>query len=242
MFVLLVASGCSGTGSAVPSSTAPVASGASSTATATPTTSPSPTPSPALVLPPGVPSTYIGNEAAGDVPIRALVPKDATVSGSWFAPIGATRTTIVVVYARGSDPLRAEHGLVVWSEFPDAPRWRAVYGLRDKAGAGVLGIGVSTADATGDRVPDVLSFEATGGSGGCGTYRLLSLADLAEVFVRDVCDTVIEISSPAGLTVTEAVFGPGDPHCCPSAQRVTTLRYSGTTWKTTSKRTIPLAP
>jgi hypothetical protein len=117
-----------------------------------------------------------------------------------------------------------------------------VYGFRDRASAGVLGIGVTTADATGDRVPDVLSFEATGGSGGCGTYRLLSLADLADVFVRDVCDTVVQISTPAGLTVTEAIFGPGDPHCCPSSQRVTTLRYSASTWKTISKRTIPLAP
>jgi hypothetical protein len=194
------------------------------------------------VLPPGVPPTYGGDVAAGDVPVRALVPKDAKVSGTWFAPIGATRTTIVVVYARGSDPLRAEHGLVVWSEFADAPRWRAVYGFSDKARAGVLGIGVTTADATGDGVADVLSFEATGGSGGCGTYRLLSLADLTQVYVRDVCDTVIDISTPAGLTVTEAVFGPGDPHCCPSAQRVTALRYTGSAWKTISKHTIPLAP
>ena len=194
------------------------------------------------MLPPGVPSTYDEDVAAGDVPVHALVPKDATVSGTWFAPIGATRTTIVVTYERGSDPLWAAHGLVAWAEFADAPRWRAVSGFSDKASAGVLGIGVTTADATDDGVPDVLSFEATGGSGGCGTYRLLSLANLAEVYARDVCDTVIEISTPAGLKVTEAIFRLGDPHCCPSSQRVTTLRYTGSTWKTVSTHTIPSAP
>ena len=133
--------------------------------------------------------------------------------------------------------------MVLWSEFPESPRWRAVYGFRDRAKDGVLGITAVTGDATGDGLDDVLSFESTGGSGACGTYRVISVADAAQVFEQTVCDSVIEIAvAPAGLTLTEAVFGPGDPHCCPSAQRVTRLRYTGAGWKVLSRETLPLAP
>ena len=33
-------------------------------------------------------------------------------------------------------------------------------------------------------------------------------------------------STPSGSTITEAVYAPGDPHCCPSSVRTTTLVYT----------------
>ena len=36
---------------------------------------------------------------------------------------------------------------------------------------------------------------------------------------------------PVGLTITEAVYAPGDPHCCPSSVRTTTLVYTDGRWQ-----------
>ncbi len=218
-----------------PGSTASVSVSASPSAGASASTEP-------VSLPPGVPATYEGGQAAGDVPVASLVPAEAQVTGTWYAPQG-TLTSIVVAYSIGDDPLFQEHGLVLWSEYADEPRWRAAYGFRDKAKDGVFGITAVIGDATGDGLEDALTFEATGGSGGCGTYRVISVVDAAEVFSQTVCDTFVDVASaPAGLTLTEAVFGPGDDHCCPSAQRVTRLRYTGSGWKVISRETLPLAP
>jgi hypothetical protein len=201
--------------------------------TASPAVSPSATPEP-VVLPPGVPRTYGRDVEPGDLPFDELVPGDADVGETAFP----SELTAIVTWSVGDDPFGSEHGVVVWRRSPGStPPWRATYALREPARAGVLGIRIETGDATGDLEDDALLFESVGGSGACGTWRLLALEPAGDVstFDRDLCDASVEIASePAGLRLTEAVFGPGDPHCCPSGTRTSTLEWNGRRWRVTS--------
>ena len=55
---------------------------------------------------------------------------------------------------------------------------------------------------------------------------MLDLAANAGVFTKETCDTTIDLSSdPVGLVVREAVFAPGDAHCCPSSTRTTVMTF-----------------
>ncbi len=96
-------------------------------------------------------------------------------------------------------------------------------------------------DATGDGSPDALTFEDTGGSGVCGTWRVIDLAANAAVFTRKTCDTTIDLSSdPPGLVVREAVFAPGDAHCCPSSTKTSVLTFDEATgWTVVSSTEQP---
>jgi hypothetical protein len=209
-------------------------------APAGPVTSATPAPRPSL--PHGMPPTYTPDVAPGDVPVQDLVPHGATVTGSWY-PITRAGGDILVAYADPStDPFRAERGLALWRRFPDAPAWRAVTAIDHPADRGVLSIQASTdADVTGDGSVDALVFESTGGSGDCGTWRVIDLAAARPVFARPLCDAQIAVSaSPVGLTLTRAVFKPGDSHCCPSALRTSVLTYQGDgRWTEASSRTTP---
>jgi hypothetical protein len=87
------------------------------------------------------------------------------------------------------------------------------------------------ADVTTDASEDALVFAETGGTGGCGTYLVVDLAAGEEIFRQSGCDRRVDPSSdPVGLTVTTSVFAPGDPHCCPTRTRTTTLTYAGGSW------------
>ena len=118
-----------------------------------------------------------------------------------------------------------------------------MYAFTDPGRLGVFGIRVEAGELTGDAIPDILSFEDVGGSGACGTYRVIATAagDAREIFRRDVCDTQIAISG-GDLRIREAVFHGGDPHCCPSAFRESTLRWSGTSWDEVSSEVVPNDP
>jgi hypothetical protein len=107
----------------------------------------------------------------------------------------------------------------------------------------VFGIRVDAGDLTGDAIPDLLSFEDVGGSGACGTYRVIAstVGDASEIFRRATCDTEIAISK-GDLRVREAVFEPDDPHCCPSAFRTSVLRWNGATWEEVSSEVVPTDP
>jgi hypothetical protein len=96
----------------------------------------------------------------------------------------------------------------------------------------VFGIRVDTGDLTGDAIADILSFEDVGGSGACGTYRVIatSAGDASEILRREACDTQMAISS-GDLRIREAIFRADDPHCCPSAFRESVLRWNGTSWE-----------
>jgi hypothetical protein len=97
---------------------------------------------------------------------------------------------------------------------------------------------VSIGDATGDGAADALVFESVGGSGACGTWRLLALSPAVDeqTYDRDLCDASVEFASgPPGLRVIASIFTPGDPHCCPSGTRTTTLAWTGSRWRVTAR-------
>ena len=245
--ILLTA--CSGSSA---SAAAPTPSSATTTATGsptlTPTSTPSTTPSPSsepVHLPKGTPGSYRPDDEPGDVPAASLVPADATVTGTWFADARGGQT-ILVAFQRGSDPFASEHALLAWRRFGDVPHWRPVIAVDAPPSAGVLGITVTLGDATGDRSTDALAFESMGGSGACGTWRLLDLALATDVWdLESACDTTVAFTKePVGLKTTEAVFKAGDSHCCPSKYRISQLEFEGTTMAVTSRttKTSPIAP
>lgn len=240
--------GCTSSSAAQPSTSSPVPATSTSSPTSSPTSSVSISPSPSVKpvkLPRGTPKSYRPDDAPGDVPPASLVPSDATVAGTWFADT-SSGATILVAFGRGIDMFASEQALLVWRRFDTNPHWRPVLAVDEPASQGVLGITVTLGDATGDRSLDALAFESTGGSGGCGTWRLLDLAAATDVWdLVAACDTQVAFSShPAGLQMTEAVFKPGDAHCCPSRFRISQLAFDGSTMKVTSRRTekAPIAP
>jgi hypothetical protein len=232
--LLLVAAACHR--GAVPSPT----SASVPPSSATPTTQAPPLSSPTPSLPAGVPSAYASDAAAGDVPLEALIPEGADAEGSWYATLPGG-DAIVVAYAEPSnDPFRAPRGLVVWRRFDAAPYWRPVFGLSHPADEGVLAIDAVVADVTGDGSSDALVQESTGGSGACGNWRVIDLAEGTQVWeMADLCDAqVVPSTQPVGLTLTQAVYKPGDSHCCPSATRTTILSYAGEGHWIVASRTV----
>jgi hypothetical protein len=237
--LVVLAAACSGT--TEPSPWVPV----SATPTLPPKTPLAPPPPSPLVepvgVPAGTPAWYDDDVEPSGVPPEALVPPGTSVSDVWYAETSAGSSLLVAYVVPGSDPLRQEHGLVVWRRFPGEPEpWRPVFGLHDPPTRGVVQIQAVVGDATGDGSPDALTFEDTGGSGACGTWRVLDLAANARVFKQKACDTTIDLSTdPVGLIVREAVFEEGDAHCCPSATRTSLLVLEGSGWKVYSTTEQP---
>jgi hypothetical protein len=195
-------------------------------------------------VPEGTPASYAHDVDAADLPAEALVPTGTTPTDIWpaIAPDG-TQFALVAFAAPSDDPLRRARGLVVWRRFPDPPLWRPAYGLSDPADAGVLEIHTLIGDATADGSPDALTFEDTGGSGACGTWRVLDLASNAQVYESQTCDATYDVSiDPAGIVLRAAVYRPGDAHCCPSATRTTVFVYGGDgRWTIVSRVVTPNA-
>lgn len=94
-----------------------------------------------------------------------------------------------------------------------------------------------TGDLTGDGYPDVLSFEDTHGSGGCGIWRVLSIerGQVTQLLRRYTCETYMRISS-SSLRVDSAIYprGCASTHGCGS--RRSFLRWDGSTWHRISTR------
>ena len=233
MAIAVVASACGGgtasERSASPSS--PSTSGAPTSPTEAPT---SPVPSP-VELPPGTPDSSDTDVAAVDLDASSLIPRGTDLEEAWVtdAPEG-----LVIAYVRpGADPFRADRGTLVWRRFSEAPAWRAVAWFPTAAESGVLGVDGIVADVTGDGRQDVLIGAFTGGSGACARWSVIDVEATDEVFVRNVCDGRIDPSiGPAGLSVDQAVYRVGDPHCCPSAFKTTVLTYDGDgAWRVASK-------
>ncbi len=229
----LATAACGGEDLSLPSGS-PVPAGPSGTASPTPVLSPTPTPSPAaLRLPEDAPTTFGDPLAPGDVPLADLLPPGAQIARTWFlAPPTEQLALIGLAWGRGEDPFAREQGFVVWMRFEEGPAWRAVYAFTDPAAEGVFGIRLQTGDLTGDSIDDALTFEDTGGSGACGTWRVISptSAGASQVFRRRTCDTEIAIEGGV-LRVREAVFDEGDAHCCPSAFRITRFLWDGSAFR-----------
>jgi hypothetical protein len=195
------------------------------------TTSPTSEP---VILPPGVPATYARDDQPGDLPFDRLIPDGAEVLSTSFPSLD----TVVITWQQGEDIFRLEHGLVVWRRTGAEPPWVATYAFRDPPKAGVLGIQVDTGDVTGDGLGDALVFENTGGSGACGTWSVIALSPGADgpTYTKDLCDATVQISMrPVGIRVIESIYGPTDPHCCPSGVRTSTLQWNGSRWRVTSR-------
>jgi len=226
-------------GATVPTTTETMETTPSPTPTiASPSPSPTPTADPDVRLPEGVPTVVedapdLAAIASGD--LGPLVPSGASYEDR--STIEDPFDQIVLTWADGIPP-DARNGLIVWQRSEDET-WRAVYAFTDPARRGVFGIRVDTGDLTDDAIPDILSFEDVGGSGACGTYRVIatSMGDASEIFRREACDTQIAISS-GDLRIREAVFRGDDPHCCPSAFRESTLRWNGTSWDEISSEVV----
>ena len=222
----------------------------SATSSRSPTESPSPTasasPSPSAspqptVIPPAW-TTPIDRPIPGEqIPEGRLVPPGAEVTGTWFVPGTADiPDQVVATWGSGADPLRREQGLVVWERYPERPAWRPAYAFLDPPKSGVFGIRVLVGDLTGDGHEDLLAFEDRGGSGACGTWRVVAAVEFLPetIYEKDTCDADLTIHD-GKLVIDEAVFKPGDAHCCPSAYRAITLQYDGGRWKVVRREVTP---
>jgi hypothetical protein len=221
------------TGSTAPSAPPPSPTLARAVATTGPATgpsgSPAPLPQPDVRLPGGM-SDVVDDPAdltaigAGD--LTALLPPASTPATS--ATLTGPQAPIdrIAVTWRAGEPPSGRTGLIVWQRAPDDQAWRAVYAFTDPAGQGRVRRPDGPGDLTHDGIADLLTFEDQGGSGACGTFRVVASTDddATEILRRSVCDTEIQIAG-GDLRTREAVFGPDDPHCCPSAFRTTVLRW-----------------
>jgi hypothetical protein len=247
--LVVLAAACTGEPTAAPSASGPASSSPLSSPSGAPRTasvSAEPSGGPSIEptgIPLGVPGSFDRDVEPSEVPPGSLVPPGTTATDVWYADTPVAQTILVAYVEPGTDPLRQEHALVVWRRFEGQPDpWRPVFGLRDPAERGVLAIRALMGDATADGSPDALTFEDTGGSGACGTWRVLDLAANVQVFKRKTCDTTIDLSAdPVGLSIREAVYGPGDAHCCPSAMRTSILTFDPATgdWIVASTETEP---
>jgi hypothetical protein len=234
---------CSSADTSGASSASPAATIPTPATTPLPTTS-SPSGSPVPDLPAGVPASFDRDVPSGDVPTDALVPAGTEVTGTWYATTSGGEAIVVAWAVPGSDPSDPflPRGVAVWRRFDDggAP-WRPVYGVAYTKKAGIYAIASVIGDMTGDGSDDALVLAETGGSGACGTYDVVDLALGTRIFDKQVCDTQITPSAdPAGLTIIEAVYAPGDPHCCPSATRTTVMTYGAdAAWHVASRKVIP---
>jgi hypothetical protein len=193
-----------------------------------------PPPQPDVRLPNGMRAVVDDPEdvvavSAGD--LSPLVPPGSTPATSAVLARPDAPIDQVAVAWRSGDDLAGRAGLIVWQHADGDPTWRAVYAFTDRKGKGVFGVRMDQADVTGDGIADLITFEDVGGSGACGTYRVVESTDLdaAEILRRDVCDTEITVAG-GDLRVRKAVFEPDDAHCCPSAVRTTVLRWNGSDW------------
>jgi hypothetical protein len=177
--------------------------------------------------------------AGVDIAAAALIPLRAEVIGTWRGATSEGEAIVVAWQVPGEDPFALAHGVAAWRRFDDggAP-WRPVWGEAYGRRSGVQFIDGTIADVTGEGSDDILLFRATGGSGACGTAEVVDLAAGSPVFMRDLCDARVDPSvDPVGLVLTEAVFGPGDPHCCPSRMRTTVLVWEDGDWRADSVST-----
>lgn len=232
----LIAS-CAGGGPAQPTGTP------SPTSSPSPTASPSPSlsPTPAFDLPAGAPTAFDRDLPATEVPIAPLIPEGALSEGVVYLAADGEPRLIAALWSRGEDPLARMLGLVLWAPFEDPPPWRVVYAFTDRPREQVLAIRPQTGELTGDGREDLLTFEETGGTGACGVWRVIAQTDegAEEILHRETCDTAIDLTDRGTLLVREAVFAPDDPHCCPSAVRLTTLAWTGTRWRVVERTVEP---
>jgi hypothetical protein len=240
LVVALALAACDGDGGNVaqPSASPIPAASPSPTSDDSPTSAPTPSGSPtpqSRPIPPVWASPINDDLDVADLPNDALVPPEAEVTDRiTLPPGGGVPEQVAVAYVIGTDPFAAEHGFALWQRFRDRPHWSVVLAFVDAPAKGVLGIRVGAGDVTGDGHDDVLTFEETGGSGACGTWRVIvgDADDTRQVLSRRTCDAEFVISAGA-LELRMAVYQPDDAHCCPSAFRHVTFEWDGEAFERT---------
>jgi hypothetical protein len=240
--LLILATSCGVESAPLPSPTRTVEATATPpsptlTGAATPTT----TPSPVVDVPVDAPTTYGRRQASDKFPVAELVPVGAEVTEVRRLAATSDRVSqIALAWTRGVDPFSSEHGFELWQLFLDAPPWRVVYAFTDPASEEVFGVRFDMGDVTGDAIPDALTFEDKGGSGGCGVWRVVRSGSgfATPIFHRSTCDTQIVLASGT-LRIRAAEYEPGDSHCCPSRFRTTTIRWDGRGWTVVDRVVTP---
>ena len=183
-----------------------------------------------------VPKRLSGVSAPAQVPLLDLIPADAVVDRAWF--VGASAgipPQVAVAWEQvalvGSSSLR--RGLAIWQRLGRRPTWRRVYS-RVVPVYGVNRMTVQKGDVTGDRHPDLLLFEDTGGSAGCGVYRLLATVRgrITQLLVRRACvDDAAVVLHGGALVMYDGIVR--DPktlwqiHCCWKVWQRTVQRWHG---------------
>jgi hypothetical protein len=222
--------------------TAPAPSGSDpSSETAAPSGGPTTSVDDDVAVPDDAPTSLAEDVTAAQLADDPPMPRGATLASSWASEGAASTEAVAFAWRRGKQPLAVQNGLEVWIRFPgEEEPWRAVYAFTDPPSSGVLGVSFDEGDLTGDGEADLLSFEDIGGSGACGTWRVVLIADrdATETWARQTCDTRVRIVG-GDLEVREAVFEAGDSHCCPSAFRTTRLRWDGGAWTVVERTTEP---
>ena len=110
-----------------------------------------------------------------DVPPEALIPPGTSVTDVWYADLARRHAVPLVAFVDTERPTRSGWSTGSWcgGGSPVNPsRGEPVFGLLDPPERGVLELHALIGDATGDGSPDALTFEDTGGSGACGTWRV----------------------------------------------------------------------
>jgi hypothetical protein len=220
-----------------PSATSTPSASSTPSPTSSPSASASPTPEPLIDLPPDAPTAFDGALTA-DGPFEPLVPPGAGVLDAWFQQPDEDLAFASVIWDRGDDPFARELGFVLWERFPDG--WRVTHAFTEPPGRGLLGIQMDTGDVTGDGFDDSLTIASIGGSGACAVWRVVAPfhGGATEALKRRTCDAALTILGDH-LELREAVFEPGDSHCCPSAFKTTTLEWDGTAFVATDVRESP---
>jgi hypothetical protein len=197
--------------------------------------------SPSPPLEPGeMPTTFVDDVAPAELAPENLVPHGADVTGDWLAFTDEGVLMLVAWVEPGSDFARLPRGFAVWRHHDSSPPWRLALVARHDATDGIQDIHLSTTDVTGDGSDDALVHEGLGGSGMCARWLVIDLARHQETYRRRVCDGRIDPAptGPPGLLLIESVYRPGDSHCCPSARRATTLRWTGAEWRVTHRSVL----
>jgi hypothetical protein len=100
--------------------------------------------------------------------------------------------------------------------------------------AGIADVG----DVTGDGYRDVLTFEDSTGSGGCGTWRVVAATggSVQQVFERTTCEADLSIDRAGLLRVRQAFQPAGCRNIHGCAIRTTVLRFDAGEWVRVSRR------
>jgi hypothetical protein len=178
------------------------------------------------------PTTFSANYDARQVPLQQLVPRDAHVLSAWYAD-----GHIVVAWDREYDDEGWRGGyrglwLAVWRR---SVGWRSVYRARYTG----YDLTIRQVDLTHDGRADLFSRLETGGTAGCGVYRVIALArHVRQIYMREHClDQGLVTADRGRLLEKDGLqhIGPGI-HCCYRFTVTRVKRWDGRLWNIVSRR------